>query len=112
MTGRIPHSPLPEAERLARLAQDGLGGDLLPLNLTAPERLAAQMDTPAVSPTGIALLNPTGWLFKALGILLVVAGAVAIKQPDLFPATELDQQIAVVLMAVLGYISPGARKSA
>jgi hypothetical protein len=106
-----PH--MTEAEIAAYRAEHGLDADNFP-PLTAAERKAAMNPTPPApaSPTGVAVIAPTGIAFKVLLVVVAIATAVSLKQPDLFPSTDLDQQIATILVAILGFISPGLRKSA
>lgn len=105
--------PTPE-ERKAALARQGLDDNLLPLTLTYEERkrLAPVLQAPSsepVSPTGAPFVAPGSVAFRVLGVVMAVAAAVALKQPDLFPESELDQQIATVAMAIIGFVSPGLR---
>jgi hypothetical protein len=95
------------------------GHDNLPSNLSPEERqAAADPGIPAAalekpmeqSPTGTPIVPPHTIGFKVMGVLMAVAAAVALKQPDLLPDSELDQQIATVLMAIIGFVSPGLRR--
>ena len=66
-----------------------------------------------VSPTGAAVIDGKGVALKIAAFVVLLAGAVAIKQPDLFPGTELDQHIAQIIVTigtVIGIASPGLRK--
>ena len=112
MTDRRPLTPLSEAERTARLAELGLGPDLLKINLTHAERTAA-MDPglPPASPTGTPLIPATGLVLKVAGLIVALAGVVLVS--DFWPGTGLDEKIAgavVALGTVLGIASPGVRK--
>lgn len=84
---------LNEAERQAAMTTAG------PPIVQAPE--------PPPSPTGTPWVSPK--ILPWLVILFAVCGAVAVKTPDPLPATEVDQHIAVLICAVLGYVSPGLR---
>jgi hypothetical protein len=109
---RRPLTPLDESHRRAQLRELGLDADMLPPSLTEAERKAAMADpipAPATSPTGTPWLNPK--VLPWLGLVLAAATAVATKGVDLFPNTELDQTLAILLVSVLGFISPGLRKS-
>jgi hypothetical protein len=98
------------------------GHDNLPPNLTQPERDAAAspgmsaaalestMSDPTVSPTGTPVIPPHTIGFKVLGLVMAAAAAVAAKMPDIIADTEVDQQVALFLVAVIGFISPGLRK--
>jgi hypothetical protein len=99
------------------------GHDNLPSNLSSPEERQAAADPgiPAAalekpmetSPTGEPIINPQSNVAKVvIGLLFAAASAVAIKQPDLFTNTEIDQQVAVIVLSLLGLLSPGLRRSA
>lgn len=61
------------------------------------------------SPNGRPYLAPGSWSFKVAGLVFVMCGAIAFKQPDLFENTDLDQQIANLAMIGLAWLSPGLR---
>lgn len=107
MPDRRPIHPLPEPERAKRLAEMGLGQDLIPLNATPAERTAA-LET---SPTGTPIIPATGIALKVAGLIVALAGVVLVS--DFWPGTGLDEKIAgavVALGTVLGIASPGVRK--
>lgn len=102
-------------------AQHIPGHDNLPPNLSPEERQAAahpglsaaqvaSMSDPTTSPTGTPVVPPHTIAFRVLGVVMAICAGVALGQPDLFPETQLDQQIATVLMAVIGFVSPGLRR--
>ena len=119
MTNR---KPLVHRELNAEEAQR-LNPDLTPKGSTDAERAEAvivlpyppkekQME-PVVSPTGAPVVSGQAVLLKVAAILVVIATAVAAKAPDLFPGTEVDQQVAQILVglgAFFGIVSPGVRK--
>lgn len=115
---RLPLIPTPE--KVAAWRQKlGLDADNLPLTLTPAERQAAttpepkmpETTAPAVSPTGTPVVSQN--VLKIVGgLLFVVASAVVIKQPDLIAGTEIDQQVAGIMLAILGFLSPGWRRKA
>lgn len=120
MTDRTPLHWMSEAARVAALKAQGLGSDLLPLDLTTDERKAAQMDTPVINPGPITTVSPTGTpIFNGTGLLLKLAAAVVglagiFLANDFFPATHVDETIASVIITVgtmLGIASPGVRKT-
>lgn len=97
------------------------GHDNLPPNLSPDERLAASlpglsaaqvqaMSLESTSPTGTPVIQPHTIGFKILGVVMAAAAAVAAKMPDLFADTEVDQQVAIFIVAVIGFISPGLRR--
>ena len=64
-----------------------------------------------VSPTGAPVISPK--VVPYLAGLVAVAAAVAAKMPDIVPSSELDQQIAGIIVAlgtIFGIASPGWRK--
>jgi hypothetical protein len=96
--------------RIAKLREQGLGEDLLPLSLTPEERQHAMTEPAPASPTGVPWLQPGHWTFTLAALLFAGAGAVAIGQPDLLPNTDWDQKVAGFLVAALAFISPGLRR--
>lgn len=97
------------------------GHDNLPPDLSPAERQAAPhpglsaaqvqaMSDPVLSPTGTPVIPPHTIGFKILGVVMAAAAAVAAKMPDLVADTEVDQQVAIFLVAVIGFISPGLRR--
>jgi hypothetical protein len=116
---------VPTPEEAARLRSEvgphGVDSDNLPIDLTPQEREAALLPqepqmpdpiapaSPAVSPTGTPVVSQA--VVKIiLPIIIAILSAVAAKQPDIFPNTDLDQTIAIALIGIIGVLSPGFRK--
>ena len=109
MSDRHPLYPLSEAERVKRLADMGLGPDLVPLNATAAERQAAM--EPTTSPTGTPIIPATSVVWKIAVAVVGLAGVFLAS--DFFPSSSWDERIAgaiVSLGAMVGIASPGVRK--
>jgi hypothetical protein len=97
------------------------GHDNFPPNLSPDERLAASlpglsaaqvqaMSLETTSPTGTPVIPPHTIGFKVLALVMAAAAAVAAKMPDIIADTEVDQQVALFLVAVIGFVSPGLRR--
>ena len=115
---RKPLRPLPELEQAKRLAELGLGADLLPVNLTPQERLAATMadtPTPVVPSPGAGGWVPPGWFPLAAAMFLGVGGALAaaLAAPVVTPLALVGAVLAgsvAGLSTFLGLKSAGPRQ--
>lgn len=85
------------------------GHSTLPPNLSPAELQAATGQAPAPVASPLIPTKAVPWI----ALFVAAAAAVAAGLPDLFPHTELDQQVAgfiVTVGAIFGIVSPGMQK--
>jgi hypothetical protein len=115
-----PRRPIPTLtpqERRRRLAERGLGEDLLPLNLSPMERQAmtdpnAPQPQSATTPTPAAgAVLKQGWVQALTVVGVVAAGALAASEAGVLPPwVGAVSQAVIGLLAAVGIASPGIRK--